>query len=553
MTKFIKMSISVLLIASLVMGISFVSKVAEKKVGAATYKLLWSEDFNGNSLDMNNWNIEVNGDGGGNNEKQYYTDSSKNIEVSNGTLKIHALRESYNGKSYTSGRINTMNKQSFQYGKIEARIKLPRFTGSWPAFWMLGSNYEKVGWPRCGEIDIMEAINDNNNIYANLHWQNKSMQGDTSGLAYDIGDRTAWHVYGFEWTENYMKFYIDGKYFQSYRITNEKDMEEFTRAHFIILNLAIGGRWPGYSIDNTAFPDKSTMEVDYVRAYERTDRPTPYVGPVQTITHDAVAEYKGNWVGSFNTDKLGEAGTVTALGKPNNGFVADVPNIGSPDKDSAFFASALLKNVKVYNSSIYTFKATITSDKDKRIMIRVIDGDRLEYLTEYINLEAHVPYEFSTNVQILSDFASTIDIAFGFAKINGEPADNYSSINVRVENISFKTTTIIPVPTKATTKATTKKTANVTVKKTKIKKVVRKKKSLKLTLKKIKGAKGYLVRYSDNKKFDGYWDKKTTKPTITLKKLDRKTKYYIKVKAYKKSGKGYVYGKFSKYKVVKTK
>ena len=169
----------------------------QKNSADEQYELVWSDEFDGNALDDNNWTCEIGtGAGGwGNNEQQYYRDSADNIEVSNGTLKIHALKQSYGGKQYTSARLKTQGKQSFKYGKIEAKMRLPRFQGAYPGFWTLGENITSVGWPACGEMDIMEAINDNDNIYSNLHWVYNGSRVDTSGGAYNVGDRTQWHTY----------------------------------------------------------------------------------------------------------------------------------------------------------------------------------------------------------------------------------------------------------------------------------------------------------------------------------------------------------------------
>ena len=158
---------------------------------ADNYELVWSDEFNGNSLDTNTWNYEIGTGswGWGNNEQQYYTD--RNIRVSNGTMKITAKREDYGRMKYTSSRITTKNKKNFKYGKIEARIKMPKFKGVWPAFWMLGANQDSVGWPNCGEIDIMEAINDENLVYGTLHWFNDPGNNNAdSGSSVAVADRT---------------------------------------------------------------------------------------------------------------------------------------------------------------------------------------------------------------------------------------------------------------------------------------------------------------------------------------------------------------------------
>ena len=180
------------LVLALAFGVPIASRVAKTEVKADDYTLEWSDEFNGTSLDRSNWTTEIGTGnwGWGNNEQQYYRDSPENIEVSDGTLKIHALRHdsTIGGKNYTSARMKTQGKHSFKYGKIEARMKLPRFQGSWPAFWMLGDNINSVGWPACGEMDIMEAINNNNNSYSNLHGSYNNQQADTQGKAYNVDD-----------------------------------------------------------------------------------------------------------------------------------------------------------------------------------------------------------------------------------------------------------------------------------------------------------------------------------------------------------------------------
>ncbi len=580
MKKNLKILISLLISTSLVMGLLFVGVVYEKRVKAATYNLVWSDEFDGDSLDTNNWNYEVNGKGGGNQEHQYYTDRKENVEVSDGTLKIHALQENYKGKLYTSGRINTLEKQSFKYGKIEARMKLPRFQGAWPAFWMMGSNYKSTGWPRCGEIDIMEAINNNDEIHANLHWSNGNSQADTSGMAYEADDRTQWHTYGFEWTENHMKFYVDDKIFQSYRIDMSKDMEEFRRPQFIILNLAIGGRWPGHTIDDSAFPDKSTMEVDYVRAYERTDNPTTYVGPTKTVHQDAVAEYSDNWVSTVNKEKLKTEEKFELLGEAKDGFVADYSSIGKVSKESVWNAKVSLKGLDLYPNSTYKLGCTITCDKDKRIYVRVIDEDGLELHSQFIDVKANEPYVYSSDVDVIDDINGKPDLEFGFAKVNGEAIDDNASINVKVENISLVTDTSIPDPTTAvetittinpdpsdveTSDVTNQSSENKVAKpaKVKIKKIYKKKKSaksIKLVLKKAKNATKYEVAvYKTKKKASknkGALVKKTFKKVkvkIISKKLKNKKKLFVRARGINTVNEYKKYGAWSSIKQVKAK
>lgn len=305
MRKWFRKGIAVFCATAIVFSSAYVAGTrTESEVKAAGnydgWNLVWSDEFEGTELNRNNWNVEVNGSGMGNNEQQFYIDSTNNIQVSDGTLKITARKEYYNGKAYTSGRINTLGKQEFKYGKIEARMKLPRFAGIWPAFWTLGANYSSVGWPACGEMDIMEAINDNNIVFANLHWSYNNSQADTqNGRNYDVGDRTEWHTYGMEWSENSASFYVDDYVYQTYSISTSAQMEEFRKKQFIILNLAVGGQLPGYNIDNTQFP--ATMEVDWVRVYQKPEeQTTKYNGPTITVEQDAIDEYTGSWTMSLS-------------------------------------------------------------------------------------------------------------------------------------------------------------------------------------------------------------------------------------------------------------
>lgn len=280
-------------------GITYNGDKAQEVKAAQEWKLVWSDEFNGTKLDTNTWNYEIgNGNWGwGNGEWEYYTDREENVEVSNGTLKIKALKEDYGEQHYTSGRITTKGKKEFKYGKVEARIKLPSFKGAWPAFWTLGTNIGSVGWPKCGEIDIMEAINDENNTHGAIHWNVESAgytgQGDNGVSSItrlpEGYQRTEWHTYGIIWNEKLIQWYIDDKVFFSHNIT-ASHMSEFRMDHFILLNLAICGEWPGYVVDETAFPDKSIMEVDYVRIYE--EAPIPEEPAVSTDDEVKVGKTK---------------------------------------------------------------------------------------------------------------------------------------------------------------------------------------------------------------------------------------------------------------------
>lgn len=247
----------------------------------AAYNLVWSDEFNGSTIDSNNWTFEIGtGSGGwGNNELQYYTNRSENARIENGNLVIEARRESYGGMNYTSARLKSQGKKSFKYGRIEARIKLPMGQGLWPAFWTLGSDISTVSWPRSGEIDIMEHVNNETNTHGVIHWEANGGHATYGGPSHTI-DVTQYHVYSVEWTASSIKWFIDGVQFREANIANNiNSTEEFHKDHFLLLNMAVGGNWPGSPNASTPFPAK--MYVDYVRVYQDggTTQPPPS-GPI---------------------------------------------------------------------------------------------------------------------------------------------------------------------------------------------------------------------------------------------------------------------------------
>ncbi len=229
----------------------------------AQWTLVWQDEFN-ESI-SSDWTFETGmGDWGwGNNELQYYR--QENATIVNGMLQIQARAENYGGAGYTSARLKTQGHKSFKYGKVEARISMPSFNGVWPAFWMLGDNISSVGWPACGEIDIMEHINTENKVYGTIHWDHNghaSYGGNTTASV------TGFHIYSIEWDDQYIRWFVDGNQFHEASIAGGiNGTEEFHNKFFIILNMAIGGEWPGYTIDNSAMP--ANMLVDYVRVYQQ--------------------------------------------------------------------------------------------------------------------------------------------------------------------------------------------------------------------------------------------------------------------------------------------
>jgi hypothetical protein len=228
--------------------------------------LIWSEEFStAGAPDPAKWGYDIGtgSNGWGNNEAQYYTNRAENVTVSNGTLKITARKETFSGSNYTSARILTKDKFSFKYGKIEARAKLPQGIGTWAAIWMLGNNISIVGWPACGEIDIMEHIGaQQNKIYGTVHYPGFSGGNAVGGTVNSTNVANEFRRYGVEWTAGTIKFSVDDAVFFTF---NNNATIPFNHNFFIILNVAMGGNFGG-TID-PAFTG-SAMEVDYVRVYQ---------------------------------------------------------------------------------------------------------------------------------------------------------------------------------------------------------------------------------------------------------------------------------------------
>lgn len=244
-------------------------KIASKTlqvVVSVAQSLIWSDEFNTpGAPDPSKWGYDIGtgSNGWGNGEAQFYTSRPENVFVSNGTLKIVARKESYNGSQYTSARILTRDKFSFRYGRVEARAKLPAGVGTWPAIWMLGANIGTVGWPACGEIDIMEHKGSQpNRIYGTVHYPGFSGGNAVGGTTTISNATTEFHVYAVEWNESAIRFFVDGALYFTF---NNNAGVPFNHNFFIIMNVAMGGTFGG-AID-PAF-SSATMEIDWIRVYQ---------------------------------------------------------------------------------------------------------------------------------------------------------------------------------------------------------------------------------------------------------------------------------------------
>lgn len=250
------------------------SKVAALQSGAKpeSWRMVWSDEFDGTALDESKWVYEVQKPGWVNNELQNYTDHrSENVRIEDGKLIIEGRRDNFEGLEYSSGRIKTSGKAGWKYGRMEARIQVPNGVGVWPAFWMMPEDMTR-GWPACGEIDIMEQVGfEPNSIHASLHslaynWKNGKSLTSTLNISEATTD---FHVYAVDWFPDHIDAFVDGRrYFTGYNEGKGDDAWPFDKNFYIILNLAIGGEWgAARGVDKTIWPRQ--MQVDYVRVYQK--------------------------------------------------------------------------------------------------------------------------------------------------------------------------------------------------------------------------------------------------------------------------------------------
>lgn len=247
-------------LVALVLGLS--------SLQAQERKLVWADEFDGKELNQANWSLSLGNGcpqlcGWGNDELQVYTD--KNHRVENGLLYIKAERE---GDHYTSTRINTKGKKAFQYGRFEVRAKLAVGKGVWPAFWLLGTNIDQVGWPLCGEIDVLEYVGRSpQEIFTSLHTQAGHGDNASTKTTRIENIEEGFHIYSADWTKDQIAFYVDGQNVYTFAPKDKsQEVWPYNQPFYLLLNLAIGGNFGGKEVDHTVFPQE--FVIDYIRVYQ---------------------------------------------------------------------------------------------------------------------------------------------------------------------------------------------------------------------------------------------------------------------------------------------
>jgi hypothetical protein len=238
--------------------------------GYAGMNLVWSEDFNGKILNPAVWTHETGGGGWGNNELENYTNSPSNSFCSGGYMIIEARNELSGARNYSSARIISKDKKTFTYGRIDIRAKLPKGKGIWPALWMLGNSISEVSWPACGELDIMELLgHEPQKVYGTMHWgpqggSSTHIGGDVSLSSGNFSD--SFHVFSLKWEQNQLSFLVDNVPYFTGSKTQVNGNYPFDKPFFFIMNVAVGGNWPGNPDFTTVFPQR--MIVDYIKVYQ---------------------------------------------------------------------------------------------------------------------------------------------------------------------------------------------------------------------------------------------------------------------------------------------
>lgn len=309
-------------------------QTVEQMVAIDGYTLIWQDEFDGNQLNPENWTYGLGGGGWGNHELQTYTNNPENVRVEDGHLIIEAIKHETGTRQYTSARLKTEELFSFTYGRVEARIKLPYGKGIWSAFWLLGEDYATAVWPNSGEIDIMESIGEAYITYGGVHGP-----GYSGGA--NIGDHHVsetvisedFHVFAIEWEPEVIRWYVDDDNFLTVTPQNLTGQWVFDHPFFIILNIAVGGDWPGAPNDTTEFPQQ--MLVDYVRVYQSSDQSTAAASAGGEMFVDSVTikvlEEDGEGQGEVFVKVINQDGVPVAGARVNGGWLGVVRK-GDGDK-----------------------------------------------------------------------------------------------------------------------------------------------------------------------------------------------------------------------------
>ena len=420
------------------------------------YNLKWEDNFNGTSLNTADWNYELHDPGWVNSELQQYTDSDENTFVKDGSLVIKAIKKvDADGKvSYTSGRVNTMKKQDYKYGRFEARIKSPSGKGFLPAFWMMPTNEDIYGqWPKCGEVDIMEVLGDKpEKAYGTLHFGEPHTQKQGSYTLANSDFASEYHVYACEWEPSEIRFYVDGILYNTVNdwFTKKAGFGEatypapFDQSFYMIFNLAVGGSWPGNPDATTQFGENAELKVDYVKVYQKDSYDENVDKPITDVTlrdPDATGNYINNGDFSVNeslSDKINWgfllAGTGAATAEiTNNELVINTTNAGDLDY-SVQVVQPDLPMKKGYRYRL-TFDASAAEARTMITDVSAPDNGYIRYMPDTITDLTTEKKTYTYEFDMLNNSDPNGRLEFNLGK-RGSTAQVKIS-NVRVEKIGL--------------------------------------------------------------------------------------------------------------------
>lgn len=417
------------------------------------YNLKWEDNFDGTSLSREDWNVETHDPGWVNNELQAYVDSEENIFLKDGNLVLKPVEKANEDGtvSYTSGRINTQNKHNFKYGLFEAKVKVPKGQGFLPAFWMMPANENLYGqWPRCGEIDIMEVLgHETNKSYGTIHYGNphSESQGNYTLASGDFSEE--YHVFNVEWVPGKISWYVDGTLIHTeddwYSATEGQGEisypAPFDQPFYIILNLAVGGSWPG-NPDETTDIASSAFYVDYVRAYQKDSYDENVQKPIKDVVlrdPDANGNYviNGNFAVQEDLTDSKDWSFLTTLGGEgtasiqNNEIAIHTTAAGTAD----YSIQLVQPNLPMKKGGVYqlTFDAYADSPRTMKVDISAPDRSYRRYLNDTaVDLTTgKQPYTYSFTMGDNDDANARLEFNLGASE---------STANVHISNVSLKKT-----------------------------------------------------------------------------------------------------------------
>ena len=417
------------------------------------YTLRWEDDFNGSELNRDDWNVELHEPGWVNNELQAYVDSPENIYVKDGSLVLKPVEQkNADGTvSYTSGRVNTQNKHDFKYGIFEARVKVPEGQGFLPAFWMMPTNENLYGqWPRCGEIDIMEVLgNDTDKSYGTIHYGNPHSESQGSCQLASGSFSDSYHTFAVEWLPGQISWYVDGQLIHTendwYTATEGQGEvtypAPFDQPFYLILNLAVGGNWPG-NPDETTDIANSALYVDYVKVYQKDSYDEDVAKPEKTVVlRDPDAE--GNYIvnGDFAvqeslSDDEGWIFLTTLGGEAEAAIDGNALCITTANPGTVDYSVQLVQpNLPLKEGGVYqvSFDASAAAPRTMKVDVSAPDRSYQRYLEDTVVQLTPETQTYTYTFTMTAD-----DDANGRLEFNLGAAGSDASVSIR--NVSVKKT-----------------------------------------------------------------------------------------------------------------